>query len=103
MSMIWEKIKFLDGKKTKGSITSLCIPTSWPQASDDDSSINLLKNPKTANKWRTAETPPNIAFYLKLWNQLHFGQGQGTPFTTPPLKLEADWAANLTTSELILE
>eukprot|EP00957_Ditylum_brightwellii_P161619 12305375-Ditylum_brightwellii.AAC.1 len=48
------------------------------------------------------DTPQDIAFYLKLRNQLHFGQPQGTPFTIPPLKHKVDWAANLITLELIL-
>eukprot|EP00957_Ditylum_brightwellii_P052190 3957371-Ditylum_brightwellii.AAC.1 len=49
------------------------------------------------------ETPKEIATYLKLWNQLHFGQAHGTPFLVPPLSIEVDWAANSITLGLLLE
>eukprot|EP00957_Ditylum_brightwellii_P016944 1277610-Ditylum_brightwellii.AAC.1 len=103
MSTIWQKIRFTDRMQTKGFSTSLQIPSSWPETTDDVSSLRALKNPNKATKWRTADTPSDIVFYLQLRNCLHFGEAQGTPFTTPLLKHEVDWAANSTMFELILE
>eukprot|EP00957_Ditylum_brightwellii_P159274 12123623-Ditylum_brightwellii.AAC.1 len=49
------------------------------------------------------ETPKEITTYLKLWNQIHFVQAHGMPFTTPLLSVEFGLAANSVTSELVLE
>eukprot|EP00957_Ditylum_brightwellii_P111389 8495817-Ditylum_brightwellii.AAC.1 len=56
-----------------------------------------------ATHWRTVETPKEIAFYLKLQNQLHFSQAKGTSFIIPPLEDKFDWAANSCQSDLVLE
>eukprot|EP00957_Ditylum_brightwellii_P192904 14688087-Ditylum_brightwellii.AAC.1 len=85
MTTMWQKIRFTDRKRINGSLTSLQIPSSWLETTEDVSSVKEVENPKTAME-----------------NRLHFGQAEGTPFTIPPIKHEVDWAANSITSELIL-
>eukprot|EP00957_Ditylum_brightwellii_P091753 6986677-Ditylum_brightwellii.AAC.1 len=75
----------------------------WQSSHCDENQLHALNNPKKAQHWRTVETPQEIAFYLKLCNELHFGQAKGTPFTVPPLAEEVDWAANSRHSKLVLE
>eukprot|EP00957_Ditylum_brightwellii_P037224 2817931-Ditylum_brightwellii.AAC.1 len=94
MSKVWNKIGHADKKYKSGSIASLQIPLTWPSSDCDKDQIQSLYNPKEAQHWRTEETPREIAFYLKLRNKLNFGQAKGTPFTTPLLEKEFDWAAN---------
>eukprot|EP00957_Ditylum_brightwellii_P016125 1214065-Ditylum_brightwellii.AAC.1 len=103
MANIWLKISKVN-KKSKGKgFTSIQIPVSWPTDPSRYENVNLIENPKTANEWRTIDIPKDIEFYLLMRNRLHFGQAHGTPFIFPPLLVEVDWAANLVTSELILE
>eukprot|EP00957_Ditylum_brightwellii_P198123 15095060-Ditylum_brightwellii.AAC.1 len=100
MQQVWRKIGHTDKKHIDSSITNLQIPITWPSTTSDEHSTIKLDNPKTANYQQTVETPKEVAFYLKLRNQLHFGQAKGTPLTVPPLSKEFDWSANSKQSEL---
>eukprot|EP00957_Ditylum_brightwellii_P127479 9721459-Ditylum_brightwellii.AAC.1 len=86
-----------------GSISLLQVPIMWLDADIDVSKVTHLDSPKEADYWKMAETPKEIATYLKLQNRLHFGQAHGTPFTVPNLSVEFDWAANSITINLVLE
>eukprot|EP00957_Ditylum_brightwellii_P006398 486131-Ditylum_brightwellii.AAC.1 len=68
MSTMWQKIRFTDEKRINSLLTSLQIPSSWPETTEDISSVKEVENPKTANEWRTVDTAQDIAFYLKLGN-----------------------------------
>eukprot|EP00957_Ditylum_brightwellii_P134756 10273641-Ditylum_brightwellii.AAC.1 len=86
-----------------GSISSVQVPVTWPEAHSNISVIKPLNEPKKVNHWKAVELPKDNAFFLNLWNRLHFGQMHGTPFTVPPLSLEVDWAATSIMLELVLE
>eukprot|EP00957_Ditylum_brightwellii_P011788 889465-Ditylum_brightwellii.AAC.1 len=103
MKKVWAKIGYADKKKDIGSISSLQVPLTWPNANVDSINVVNLDNLKKVECWKTVEIPKEIVTYLKLCNRLHFGQAQGTPFTMPPLSVEFDWAENSVTSELVLE
>jgi hypothetical protein len=97
----WARIGRMKGTKRGKGISSLQIPASWP-ATEAGFSSATLENPKTCTTWKTVETPAEIEFYIRMRNRQHFGQAQGTPFTTSPLVQRFDWAANSTESELTL-
>eukprot|EP00957_Ditylum_brightwellii_P073574 5590469-Ditylum_brightwellii.AAC.1 len=103
MAQVWKKIGHAGEKHEAGSIPSLLIPVTWPPSDCVEDQISALDNLKKAQRWRTIETPREIALYLKLCNRLHFGQVKGTPFTIPPLSEEFDWAENSQHYKLVLE
>eukprot|EP00980_Cylindrotheca_fusiformis_P006938 scaffold1446_cov73-Cylindrotheca_fusiformis.AAC.1 len=43
-----------------------------------------------------------MEFYIQMRNRLHFGQAQGTPFTTDSLRNDIDWSATSPEAENIL-
>ena len=43
------------------------------------------QDPKTCSEWQQIDVPTEVLEHLRLWNQKHFGQAAGTPFTIPPL------------------
>eukprot|EP00957_Ditylum_brightwellii_P050175 3804461-Ditylum_brightwellii.AAC.1 len=100
MQQVWKKIGHADKKNIDSLITNLQIPITWPTTTSAEQSTIKLDNPKTANYWRTVNTPKEVIFYSKLRNRLHFGQAKGTPFIVPPLSEEFDWLANSKQSEL---
>eukprot|EP00957_Ditylum_brightwellii_P123010 9379281-Ditylum_brightwellii.AAC.1 len=100
MQQVWKKIGHADKKHNDYSITALQTPITWPSTTCDEKSTEKLDNPKKAKYWWTVHTPKEVAFYLKLRNQLHFGQAKGTPFMVPPLSEEFDWSANSKQSKL---
>eukprot|EP00957_Ditylum_brightwellii_P099300 7563989-Ditylum_brightwellii.AAC.1 len=103
MQQVWKKIRHGNKKHIDSLIPTLQIPITWPSTSSDEQSTTKLDNPKTATYWQTVNTPKEVAIYLKLRNQLYFGQAKGTPFTLPPLSEEFDWSANSKQSKLVLE
>jgi hypothetical protein len=105
---MYSKIRSVRGLNSKsGQFTSLQIPADWPTPETEISNIESLSNPKEIagddSKWRTIDLPADIMHYLRLRNRLHFGQAEGTPFTTSPLRELVDWEASTKTSDLILE
>eukprot|EP00957_Ditylum_brightwellii_P065631 4977597-Ditylum_brightwellii.AAC.1 len=76
MQQVWKKIGHADTKHIDSLITTLQISITWPSTTCDEHSTIELDNPKTANYWQTVDTPREVAFYLKLRNQLHFGQAK---------------------------
>ena len=74
----------------------------------DDSIDYELEDPKSLNpnnstQWREVNCPKEIEFYLRLRNQRHFGQAEGTPFTSPSMKKKFDWSASTREAELVLK
>eukprot|EP00957_Ditylum_brightwellii_P028793 2175281-Ditylum_brightwellii.AAC.1 len=57
-----------------GSISLLQVTITWPDADIDTPNVTQLNNLKDAEYWKTVETPEEKATYLKVQNQLHFGQ-----------------------------
>jgi hypothetical protein len=84
-------------------ITQLEVPMYWPAARTPIESIGTLPDPKKSSDWRLITLPEEIIFYLLLRNRFHFGQAEGTPFTTIPFRHEIDWEASSATAEMILE
>ena len=65
-----------------------------------------LKDPKKVkdeSAWREVNCPKEIEFLLRLQNQRHFGQAEGTPFTTPTMKKRFNWSASTVEAEMVLE
>lgn len=89
----WARISRMKGTTLSKGISSLQIPTSWPDHEAGFLSASI-ENPKTCTSWKTVSTPSEIEFYIRMRNRQHFGQAQGTPFTTSPLSQRFDWAAN---------
>jgi hypothetical protein len=98
----WARIDRMKGTQRRKGILSLQIPASWPSTEAGFLS-NPLENPKTCSTWTTVDTPAEIEFYIPMRNRLHFGQAQGTTFTTSPLSQRFDWAANSAEAELTLD
>jgi hypothetical protein len=98
----WARIRRMQGTRRSKGISSLQIPASWPSTEAGFLS-DTLENPKSCSEWKTVETPAEIEFYIQMRNRLHFGQAQGTPFTTHPLSQRFDWAANSAEAELTLD
>eukprot|EP00957_Ditylum_brightwellii_P131458 10026348-Ditylum_brightwellii.AAC.1 len=76
MARVWKKIGHADKKHEAGSIASLQMPTTWPPIKCSKNMIQEPDIPKKAQHWQTVDIPKEIAFYLKLWNWLHFGQAK---------------------------
>ena len=94
--------------KNSGGIDRLEVPFSWPTMQDYDDTIDYeLEDPKTldpknSSQWREINYPREIEFYLRLQNQRHFGQAEGTPFTSSSMKKKFDWSAFTQEAELVL-
>ena len=97
---MYRKVKAVRGKHNTGGFTSIEVPIDWPAAHSPH--LNDLPNPKEATSWRTVDLPDEIVYYLLTRNRLHFGQAQGTDFTTPQFTRHIDWAASTDSAELIL-
>jgi hypothetical protein len=78
------------------------IPASWPSPEQEVRSLHTLEDPKTCTVWKEISEPSELEYYIMLRNRLHFGQAEGTPFTTQPLKESIDWTATSQDSELLL-
>jgi hypothetical protein len=99
---MYRKIQAVRGKFNSSGFTSIEVPSSWPPAHSHLPNAQALPDPKKATEWKTVDLPDEIVYYLLLRNRRHFGQAQGTPFTTPTFTTHIDWAASTKTSELIL-
>ena len=99
--------RILKAMKRKSSaaqtIDRVEIPASWPPVGTPILSINQLEDPKTCQTWRLISEPSEVEYYLLLRNRLHFGQAEGTPFTTNPLVDDLNWEASTTSAEDLLE
>jgi hypothetical protein len=89
---MYRKLRFIRRDSTQQSgLSFIEVPTN---PSDD---------PKKCTDWTKIDNPQEITQYLLERNQKHFGQAQGTPFTTFPLNVEIDFSASTNISELILQ
>jgi hypothetical protein len=86
------------GKTQNEGLTRLSVPRSWPTAHTPIENIIGLPNPKEIDDpdpqphlWKNVTKPDEIEYYLQIRNRFHFGQAQGTPFTTPPLSDLINW------------
>ena len=94
---VYKSLKFIRGKTIDGcGITRLLVPASWPTLSSYDDTVDYeLEDPKKIkdeSAWREVNCPKEIEFLLRLQNQRHFGQAEGTPFTTPTMKKRFNWS-----------
>ena len=65
-----------------------------------------LQDPKTVtnpDNWREIKCPAEIELMLIWQNQKHFGQAEGTLFTTEPLQSHFNWSASTHQAELVLQ
>jgi hypothetical protein len=60
-------------------------------------------NYKQCRDWISIDVPTEIEDKLRVRNQRHFGQAQGTFPTVPPFSEWVDWSASTHVSDLILE
>jgi hypothetical protein len=100
---MYQKVKSVRGKHTHGGFTSIDVPSSWPPAHSDPTSLDSLPDSKKATAWRTVDLPDKIVYYLLTRNRLHFGQAKGTPFTQLRFSHQLNWGASTKTAELILD
>ena len=107
---VYNLLKFQRNKDQRsGCIDRLEIPKSWPDMHNYDETIDhdlpdpKSVNPKDPSLWKVVNCPKEIEFYLRLRNQRHFGQAEGTPFTTPSMKQKFNWSASTNEAELVLE
>eukprot|EP00957_Ditylum_brightwellii_P134486 10252557-Ditylum_brightwellii.AAC.1 len=103
MAYIWEKIQFADKGRKENSLTSIQVLASWPEILMDTPPDHDLEDPKSTTEWKMIDLPQEIVHYLKLCNQRHFGQTQGTHFTMPLRSQCVDWSANSPISDLVLQ
>jgi hypothetical protein len=109
MSETFRLFSNIRSQHVTSSLTQIEIPHNWPLPHTPYDEIRTLTDPKahaaTAYpQWKLITLPDKINYYLRLRNQRHFGQAQGTPFTIiPPLSDNIDWAASSDASDAILE
>lgn len=70
---LFSKLKAVRQADARRGVTRIEIPV-HPQA-----------DPKTCTEWQQIDVPSEILQHLQARNRLHFGQAQGSPFTTIPL------------------
>eukprot|EP00957_Ditylum_brightwellii_P198513 15129436-Ditylum_brightwellii.AAC.1 len=103
MSTTWKQIKFTNKGMKENNLNLSQITESLH---DDGAPIiwdTTLKDPKQAQSWHQVEQSEEIMHYLKVRNQCHFGQTQGTLFTVSPLSQYFDWGTNYMTPKLVSE
>ena len=83
---------------TTQKLDRLEVPTSWPPPHTAITEAIELEDPKSCTSWEMITDPTAIEYYLQLRNRRHFGQAQGTPFTTPPLSQDLDWGGKYSSS-----
>ena len=70
---LFRKLKPLRDPDSRKGVTRIEIPCHH----DDD--------PKSCTEWQQIEVPTEVLRHLRIRNRKHFGQAQGSPFTTSPL------------------
>ena len=105
---VYTALKFIRGKMIDGcGITRLLVPASWPTSVTYDAKGEYdLKDPKKVkdeSAWREVNCPKVIEFLLRLQNQRHFGQAEGTPLTMPLMKKQFNWSASTVEAEMVLK
>ena len=103
----YARLVFTRGKTIKQqNIDRIQVPVSWPKFDNFSSDTPLdLQDPKTVTKpddWREIKCPAEIELMLKLHNQKHFGQAEGTPFTREPLRSHFNWSSSTHQAEMVL-
>eukprot|EP00980_Cylindrotheca_fusiformis_P027514 scaffold20799_cov73-Cylindrotheca_fusiformis.AAC.3 len=99
----WQKIGFLQGKNRSSQFTKVEVPLSWPRTQEEFLNPDqIIENPKDCLLWRSIEDPSEVEFYIQMRNRLHFGQAQGTPFTTGSLQDDINWGASSLGADSVL-
>jgi hypothetical protein len=88
---MYAKVKAAPERGQRQGLTRLEIP------------LHPETDPKTCTEWRVIDVPSEIVEHLQKRNRLHFGQAQGTPFTTNPLASDLGFCGDLPSSDEILE
>ena len=88
---LFAKLRSFRIKDTRRGVTAIEIP------------LHPETDPKTCNEWQTIEVPSEIVEHLQTRNKAHFGQAQGTPFTTPPLANDLGFCGDKSGAEQILQ
>ncbi|KAI2491614.1 hypothetical protein MHU86_22931 [Fragilaria crotonensis] len=70
---LFRKLKNVRSSNDRYGVTRLEIP------------VHPEEDPKVCTEWQQIDVPEEILRHLTRRNQQHFGQAQGTPFTTSPL------------------
>ena len=96
---VYKKIQYLRTRDDEISgINAIKIPKTVPL--HDSESIKKL--PDTAEHWESVTVPSEIEKLLMSRNRQHFGQAEGTPFTTSPINADLGYKADGYSAELIL-
>jgi hypothetical protein len=76
LNQLFAKVRRLRVIQERQGVTRIEIP------------MDLTDDPKTCDSWRQIDIPTQVLYHLRVRNQKHFGQAQGTPFTVPPLSTD---------------
>jgi hypothetical protein len=68
-----------------------------------DSATATLYLPTDTSTWQQILNPEQVATILQAWNQAHFGQAKGTPFTIPPLSTMFSWCGTTETAAKLVD
>jgi hypothetical protein len=88
---MFQKLQILRKSKVRSGITRIEIP-------EDDND-----DPKTCKRWKVVDIPSEILTHLQNRNRKHFGQAQGSPFTTPPLSDDLGFTGGNKCADIILQ
>lgn len=95
LSKTYRKLLLLKKTNASAGITELQVPL--------DTTINPRECNPNADHWRTKQVPAEIEQLLLSQNGKHFGQADGTPFTTGTLNTALGYHGYGPVAELILE
>jgi hypothetical protein len=88
------KLKHILKPKEAGGLSYILVPENF--------TIDKFPyDPDEVNTWESIHDQEAIQNFIRLRNLIHFGQAQGTPFTTPPLQ-DITWQANSMEAKEIL-
>ena len=90
LTKTYRKLKILRDPTSTNGITRILITT------------NPDNNPKTCTDWTEINILEEITTNLLQYNQMHFGQAKGTPFTIAPLDTEVNFSGTTIYCQLIL-
>ena len=101
---IWKMLAhFSSSESPHQKLDCLEVSESRPASHVPVTNTADLKDPKNLQTWKTITDPVEIEYYLMLRNQMHFGQAQGTPFTTASLTEHLNWTASTPAADEILQ
>lgn len=90
----FKKLKQIFKPNKSGGLSYILVPEQF-------SLEDFPYDPSNVESWEPIHDQEKIQQYIQHQNLVHFGQAQGTPFTTPPLD-KLTWQANSIEAKEIL-